>query len=343
MFHLAPISLLGRLALVSLSLVAGAATVVQSRINGEIGVIAGNGLMVASLSFSVSLATTLVIIAVSPRLRRSVARAWRTMRQRLPGPDPGRRLLSPWHLLGGIGGATFVVAQGVSVPMLGVAVFTIAVVAGQNVNSLLVDRAGLGPAGKKPLSLLRCLAATITTGGVALAVSGQLDSPAFGVAGLVLALVAGAAVAAQQAVNARVAVAGGSPWAAALFNFSVGWLAVGAVTLVLAAATDEGRRWPDEWFEPWMLTGGLIGVAFIVVAAVAVSRLGVLLFALSSIAGQVVGALALAVFLPTPGVSVGLTMILGVLVTGAGAGLAAYWSGDGYQARRQTNRIGDQG
>ncbi len=326
----------------SLSVVAGGATVFQSRINGEIGAVVGDGLIVAALSFSVSLVTTAAIVATIPRLRRAVARAWSAMR-RPEVADGGRALLRPWHLLGGLGGALFVAAQGVSVPLIGVAVFTIAVVAGQNVNSLLVDHVGLGPAGRRPVNARRCAAAVLATAGVALAVSGRFESPAFSAGALVLALAAGAAVAAQQAVNARVAVAGGSPWAAALTNFTVGWLAVGVVLLLVVIVTGEGRRSPGLWFEPWMVTGGLIGVGFILVAAVAVSRLGVLLFALLSIAGQVVGALALTLLWPTPGASVDAAMVAGVLVTGAGAALAAYWAGDGNETRRQTGRIRHQG
>lgn len=326
----------------TLSIVAGAATVVQSRINGEIGAVVDDGLVVAALSFSVSLVTTATLVVLVPRLRRAAIRAGRAVGASRTAPDRGRPRLSPWCLLGGLGGALFVTAQGASVPILGVAVFTIAVVAGQNVNSLLVDHFGLGPAGRRPVNKPRVAAAVLATAGVVLAVSGRLDSPAFGVGGLLLALAAGAAVAAQQAVNARVAVAGRSPWPAALANFTVGWLAVGVILLVVVVARGGGRWSPGRWFEPWMVTGGLIGVAFILVAAVAVTRLGVLLFALLSIAGQVAGALALTLLWPTPGVSVDVALVLGVLVTGAGAALAAYWAGDGNETRRQAGRIQDQ-
>jgi transporter family-2 protein len=48
-------------------------------------------------------------------------------------------------MLGGVGGAMFVAAQGLVVPTLG-ALFTVAVVAGQTGNSLVADRLGWAPA-----------------------------------------------------------------------------------------------------------------------------------------------------------------------------------------------------
>ena len=60
--------------------------------------------------------------------------------------------LAWWQVLGGILGGFFVGVQTAAVPVLGVAVFTVAVVAGQSSNSLVVDRVGLGPAGKQAIT-----------------------------------------------------------------------------------------------------------------------------------------------------------------------------------------------
>lgn len=331
-----------RAGVVLLSFLAGAATVIQSRINGAVGLAARDGVIAASLSFSVSLLATAVIVLSLRRLRTAVALALGAVSWSRTSGRRAASALRPWHLLGGAGGATFVVGQGAAVPALGVAVFTVAVVAAQNANSLVADHFGLGPAGRKLVTRPRVVAALVATAGVGIAVSGQLDSPAFGVAALVLALAAGAAVALQQAVNARVAVAGGSSWAAAIINFVVGWICVNAVLLVIEIAGGRGWPWAGDWFQPWMILGGLIGVLFILVAAVAVQYLGVLLFALSSIAGQVAGALVVGVVAPTPGSYVDAAMVVGVLVTGGAVLLAAYWAGDGNQARRQGNGTGDQ-
>ena len=53
--------------------------------------------------------------------------------------------LRPWQLLGGVAGASLVASQGITVGTIGVALFVVAVVAGQTSSGLAVDHAGLGP------------------------------------------------------------------------------------------------------------------------------------------------------------------------------------------------------
>lgn len=301
-----------------LSIIAGAVTVLQSRVHGAVGLVVHDGLLVAWISFTVSLVLTAIAVLLVPGLRAAVPRLLAARRR---GPD-GRRVLPAWQLLGGIGGAVFVTAQGASVPMLGVAVFTIAVVAGQNANSLVVDRLGFGPAGRQPVTVLRVVAAVIATAGVALAVSGQLQAPAFSIGALCLALLAGALVAGQQAVNARVGNVGGTAWAGAIVNFIIGW-AVLSVVLGSQLLFFHTTSLPAGWLKPWMLSGGLLGLFFILVATTAVARLGVLAFALLAITGQMVAALLLAVFVPTPGAPVDAALVLGVMITGAAVAIAS--------------------
>lgn len=306
-----------RAVLIVLSVAVGALTVIQSRINGTVGLAVDDGLVVAWLSFTTSLTVTAVTVACVPTLRAAVRRL-RVARRR---DADGRRRLPIWQLLGGLGGALFVTAQGISVPLLGVAVFTVAVVAGQNANSLVVDRLGFGPAGQQPITALRVVAAVVATAGVALAVSGQLGSATFSVVGLVLTVAAGAAIAAQQAVNARVGAIGETTWAGALVNFGVGWLAVSAVLAIQRSLLPTAPL-PHGWFHPWMLSGGLLGLVFILVATIAVGELGVLTFGLLSIAGQMICALAFAAFQPSPQAPFSWSLVVGVLVTGAAVAVA---------------------
>ena len=62
--------------------------------------------------------------------------------------------------------------------LLGVALFTVATVTGQTLSGLLVDRLGIGPAGKKSITGIRVLGSVLTIAAVAWAVS-----PRFGGAG----------------------------------------------------------------------------------------------------------------------------------------------------------------
>ena len=298
----------------------GALTVLQSRINGELGAKLGDGFFAAWVSFSVGLVVISVIVFVSNRQRSAVRQLKAAVRPR----DRSPALITPWFLLGGLGGATFVAAQSTTVQYLGIAIFTVSVVAAQNGNSLVVDRVGLGRAGVQRLTPRRIVAALIATVGVAIAVSSRLGEQGFALWALAFALFAGALIAIQQAINSRVAQAAGSAWVAGLVNFIVGWLGLSVAVVVYQIVSPHSLGdTPLPWEAPWLYTGGIIGVAFIVVAAAVVHSLGVLLFALLSITGQMSGALALDIFAREAGQPVNLLLILGVLITGSAVALAA--------------------
>ncbi|MCB0918489.1 MAG: DMT family transporter, partial [Actinobacteria bacterium] len=305
---------------VALAVLAGAITVVQSRVNGAMGEIVGNGLLVGLLSFGIGTTTTVILVAMIPSLRRGLARMLAALRS---GRDERTGMtLHWWHLIGGMGGALFVVSQGISVPLIGVAIFTVSAVAAQNANSLVVDRIGLGPAGSQPVTRIRVIAACVATIGVVVSVGDQIGSPDLNVGGLILALVAGAGVAAQQAVNGRVAVAARTSWVAAMMNFCAGFAAICLVVALQHFLTSTELPSPTDWFQPWMVTGGLMGIVVIVIAAMTVKELGVLVFALSTIAGQMIAALLLAWLFPVSGQAVSWWLLGGVVLTGGAAGVA---------------------
>lgn len=297
-------STVGRRALgLVLAVVAGAAVATQARINGELAVRIDDGVVAAVLSFAGGQLVLLATAALLPRMRRGLSRVAREVR------SGGLR---PWQLLGGACGALLVLSQGFTVGVIGVAVFTVAVVAGQAISSLLVDRAGIGPGGRRPVTVTRLVGALLTLGAVLLAVSSQL-----GGAGpiwiAVLPLLAGVAVAWQQAVNARVGEAAGqgvteSALPAALVNFTVG-----TTILLLAAVIEIVVLGPPEPLpaDPLLYLGGLIGIVFITTAAAVVRLTGVLLFGLGAIGGQLVGALLLDLFVPAAGEQLAATTVAG--------------------------------
>ena len=131
---------------------------------------------------------------------------------------------------------------------------------------------------------------------VLLAVGDRLTDPA-ALALAALPLLAGLAVAWQQAVNGRVGIAAGSVLTATLVNFAVGTVGLLVVFLVdLALRGRPGGAFPAE---PWLYIGGPIGIVFIAIAAAVVRFTGVLLLGLATIAGQVLGAVAMDVVFPT--------------------------------------------
>ena len=204
--------------------------------------------------------------------------------------------------------------------ILGVAVFTVAVVAGQVVSSLPVDRAGLGPGGPQPITLPRALGASLAVIAVIISVS---DHAAVTVSGglwwAVLPAVAGLGLAWQTAVNGQVRAAAANVVVPTVVNFLVG-----TSVLVLAAIVDVVIRGlpeapPGQW---WLYLGGPLGICSIMTAVTAVRVTGVLLLGMSSVAGQLIGAVLLDVFLPAAG-GLSATSLVGIALTMVAVGIAA--------------------
>ena len=288
----------------------------QGRINGELGDVADDGILAAVVNFSVGLAALCLIVFS----RKGGRQAFASIRTHLRSGT-----LPWWALLGGLGGASFVAAQGLTVPALGVALFTVATVAGQTGMSLAVDKWGLGPSGALSVSALRVVAAVLATVAVFVASSGRDGGGDDNARALViLALLAGAAVAFQAAFNGRLSVATGRPTVAALVNFTVGLVVLLVIWAIQrnARGSIEGSL-PSFWESPWMYCGGLMGLFFVVSAAWSVRALGVLLFSLVVIAGSLVGAVAVDLVAPTEGAAFTWTLVAGVLMTFLAVGLAS--------------------
>jgi transporter family-2 protein len=106
---------------------------------------------------------------------------------------------------------------------------------------------------------------------------------------MLLGVVAGAGVAAQAVINARLRLVVGVPLWAAATQFVVGLtliLLVAMATRQPAPATEGLARAP--W---WIWTGGIFGATFIVVSILLTPRLGAALMLASTIVGQLSAAL----------------------------------------------------
>lgn len=273
----------------------------QARINGELGRRLGDALVAALLSFLVGC----VPLAVAVLARRPARRALVNL------PRSG---LPWWAYLGGVGGATLVFGSAAAAPVLGVAVLTVAQVAGQTTGSLAVDRVGLAPGPARPLSVPRLAGAGLAL--VAVAV-GTADRPVgrLSLGLLALAVFAGLAVSVQLACNGQVGQRAGEPLVAALLNFAVGTLALLAAAAALAATAGRGllaHGLPTVW---WLYLGGPLGAVFVTVAVYAVRELGVLRLSLAVIAGQLAGGLAIDRWAPGPHPPIGPATLAGAVLT----------------------------
>lgn len=287
----------------------GVLLAIQSRTNGALGAALGDPLAAGLISFGLGSIVLLVAALVLRPARRGVGVLVRSVR--------GRTALRPWQCLGGVCGGYLVFTQGMAAGALGVAMFTVAVVAGQVSTGLVVDRFGLGPAGPQPITSNRLLGAVLTVGAVLVSVSTQLGGSHASWL-VVLPALAGVGLGWQAAVNGRVKQTSGSAVTAAALNFAVGTVALGlAFGLELLV-----RGLPDPLpSEPWMYLGGFLGL-FVIGGSVALVRhTGVLLLSLGMISGQLIGAVLLDVFMPAAGGIAGSTL-LGVVLTLVAVGIA---------------------
>jgi transporter family-2 protein len=294
----------GRLLAGGATVVLGAVIALQSRVNGELSQHVGSGLFPAWWTMTTGFVLLTLIVASRPSLRRGLATA-------VAGARSGA--LPWWVFTGGAFGSVFLVTQSLAVPIVGVAVFTVGVVAGQTTGSLIVDRLGLTGTGRRAVTVNRVAAAVLAIAAVGVGVSDRLQS-AGGVAGLaLLAVLAGALLAPQQAFNGRVGLAAGSPFAGAWGNFVVGAVLMSVVLLV---ALGTGLQLDGAWTAaPWAYVGGVLGFSVILGGAWAVPVLGVLVYSLLSLFGQLAGALLLDLVAPTSGTSVGWHLFAGVGMT----------------------------
>ena len=292
------------------AVVVGALIAAQSRINSELARSLSDGYLASTISFGSGLLILLCAILVFKPGRHGMARVWSSARR---GEIPW------WHLAGGTAGALFVLSQGLSGAVLGVALFTVAVVCGQTLSGLILDRRGIGTTPPAPFTVTRVAGTLLALAAVGLALSSQfaLSTPAWV---LILPFLSGLVISVQQALNGQVRVVAQSALAATFLNF-----AVGTTVLVIACIIHElfvglPSQLPSN---PLLYLGGAIGVVFIGCSVVLVRISGVLLLGLGSVAGQLVASLVLNFMQPLQGQTIAATTITGTLLTLVAVGIAA--------------------
>ena len=294
-----------RLIALVVTVLGGFLIALQSRVNGELSHHSSASIFPAWFTMTSGLVLLLVILA----LHRPSRAGLRTVRQAISS-----RTLPMYTLTGGIFGAIFLITQSIAVPLIGVAVFSVGIVAGQTSGSLVVDRIGISASGKRAITGQRVAAAVLAVVAVAIGISDRLGSASGALGYAILAFLAGALIAPQQAVNGRVAVVARSPFSAAFVNF-IGGVVLLSVFIGLMLLTSH-LSVTDPWGAPrWAYLGGVLGVTVIAAAAWAVPKLGVLVFSLASVFGQLTGALVLDLVAPTPGTTVGWHLFVGVGLT----------------------------
>jgi transporter family-2 protein len=268
---------------------AGALIAVQTRINGGLSNALHDGYVAAAYSFGSGLLIMVVAMLLSPRARKGL---------RLISVEVRSRRMPWWVLLGGLCGGFFVLGQGTVATVIGLALFTVGVVAGQVSGGLLFDRMGLGPGGRIDPTATRMVGTVLAIVAVVLSVLADLGGPDSHAAHLwliVVPLCAGLFTAWQSAMNGLVRAAAQSAIASTFINFVFGM----ALLTVAATISVAIHGWPQQWpTNPVFYVGGILGAIFIALAVVLVRTAGVLLLSMSNVAGQLIAAVALEAWLP---------------------------------------------
>lgn len=286
-----------------LALIVGALSSIQGRANGQLGVDIHSALGAAIISNLIGWAILWVIF-----LGRKADRAgWSELIRAVKAGELGW-----WILLAGIGGTFYVSMQSIAVPKIGVAIFTICIVGGQAMSSLLVDKIGFSSNGKQHITWRRVFTASMTLIAVTIAVYPDFGKSNFKLITVVLCILAGVVGSFQFAMNSQINHATDRPIVTTWLNFLVGTI---FIAVALAVDFAKGGSIGALPHNPWVYIGGPCGVVFIAVAAVVIKSMGVLNFVLYSVTGQLVGALLLDWLLPTQAGELNGYLISGTAIT----------------------------
>lgn len=291
-----------------LAALSGAMIALQARANGELSHRLNNGLQAALVSFGSGLLIIFVITLFNSTIKEGI----KNLRTAVANKEIAR-----WKLLAGALGGSFVAIQTQIVPLIGVAIYSVASIAGQTAMSLVVDRIGLTGGGKKLISPRRVLAAFLTVLAVLVSVWDRIDANNLSMFAVTAGGISGAIVGVQRALNGQINEYSHQSFTTSLLNFITGtsFLLILIVAGLILGRNELSPLPSGPW---WIYTGGVIGVIYIAFTSTIVQHLGVLTFTLFSVGGQLVGSLIIDLVSPTDGVSVSAYLVTGIVMTYAG-------------------------
>ena len=265
----------------------------------------GDSLEAAIVSFT----TGLLFVSVIALFRKDVRSGFRQIFSAV-----NLKLLPSWRLGAGALGASFVAMQTYAVPIAGVALFTVASLAGQTGISLWVDHVGLAGGSRVIITKRRVIAAIITILAVVVSTWDRFTISNFSVLTIVLAVFSGTWVGVQRALNGQINSYSKASFATSLLNFITGTTFLLFLLLLRTLFTDHSvmNFTSGPW---WMFLGGSIGVIYIALSAHIVQYVGVLEFTLFSVGGMLIGSLLIDIIVPTKGTIISGFLIAGILLT----------------------------
>jgi len=288
-----------------LAALSGLMIALQARANGELSHRLNNGLEAALVSFGSGLIIIAVIAAFNPAIKEGI----RNLRAAVANKE-----IAQWKLLAGALGGSFVAIQTHIVPLIGVAIYSVASIAGQTAMSLVVDRIGLTGGGKKLISPRRIAAASITVLAVLVSVLDRINANNVSKFAVIGGCIAGALVGFRSALNGEINEHSHQSFTTSLLNFITGTI---FLIILMAGGLLLGKIHfsalpTGPW---WIYTGGVLGVVYIAFISTIVQHLGVLTFTLFSVGGQLLSSLIIDLVSPTNGVNVSAYLVTGIVMT----------------------------
>jgi bacterial/archaeal transporter family-2 protein len=205
----------------------------------------------------------------------------------------------PWHLVGGLGSSIYITAGILVFPRLGAVVSVGLFIAGQMLGSLALDGFGWLGVSQETLTVTALLGAAAVVVGAAMIVRAQAGGGAVDVAiraragWLALALVAGAVLPAQGAVNAGLRADLDAPATVGALSFLV---ATAAMALLLAGSLALGavpapRAAPLRRVPWWGWLGGFCGATYVTSVFLLIPEIGTAPTIGLTVAGQQIASL----------------------------------------------------
>lgn len=248
----------------------GAFVAIQSAVNGLLGSALGSSLAAAVVSFGGGFVLLCVMALLSPRIRVGLHRL------RMSN-------LPLWMYLGGCMGALMVFTAATATPVIGVALFTIALVSGNVVGGLITDAIGLSPAGRFRPTVPRLAGSGLAV--IAIVVA-QINNGETGFAWILIMLsfLVGVGAAVQASLNSHVSAHAGNGFSMSVINFFAGTVVLLLIAVPVAISADwNTMQFPTSW---WLYLGGPYGIGLVICAVIAVRHIGTLGFALGALVGQ---------------------------------------------------------
>ena len=258
------------------ALVAGGLLAVQAGANAQLSKAVGSPFGATTIQLAIG---TLVLVLIGALTGGVVALA------RLPA--------APWwHAIGGIASAFYVVSTILLFPRLGAVASVSLFIAGQMLASLSLDTFGLLGVPAKDLETPALCGTLVVLAGAGTIVLGQKggrnDLPPAGLGWIALALLAGAVLPVQGAINSLLRQDLGAPSAVGAVSFFVATLAMAVVLMTAMAFADQPKtKLAGALGMPWWgWLGGFAGATYVTTVFTAIPAIGTAAAIGLTVAGQ---------------------------------------------------------